>query len=111
MLTAHDEPCNFAATTETMGSLSYKRLVSAAESDAKHRRKNKPAEPKISLSDLVFIVHLSAGTTKATVVKQGKDLVFGSNERFQIEADVSDSGFTTDMNQVRMLWKVVFRDY
>ncbi|KAL1201498.1 putative F-box protein [Cardamine amara subsp. amara] len=113
MLNANYEPSDFAATTgDTMNNkLSYKRLVSTAASDAKRRRKNKPEEPKISLSDLVFIIDVSAGSTKATVVKHGKDLVFGSNERFQIEADVGDSRFTTDMKEVRMLWKVVFRDY
>ncbi|XP_010490892.1 PREDICTED: probable F-box protein At5g04010 [Camelina sativa] len=91
--------------------LSYKRLTSAAESASKRRRNNKPAEPTISLSDLVFIVHVSAGSMEAVVVKQGKDLVFGSNERFQIEADVSDSGFTADMKDVRMSWSVALRNY
>lgn len=91
--------------------LSYKRLISEAESAAKRRRNNQPAEPKISLSDLVFIVHVSAGSKEAVVVKQGKDLMFGSNERFQIEADVSESGFTADMKDVSMSWNVVLRNY
>ncbi|EOA22842.1 hypothetical protein CARUB_v10003566mg [Capsella rubella] len=91
--------------------LSYKRLTSEAESASKRRRNNQPAKPRISLSDLLFIVHVSAGSTEAVVVKQGKDLAFGSNERFKIEADVSDSGLTADMKDVRMSWSVALRNY
>ncbi|VVB13128.1 unnamed protein product [Arabis nemorensis] len=110
-LTMHNDLSYFANTEETMIGDSFKRIVSAVQSDAKRCRRNQPSKPKISLSDLIFIVHMSTGSTQATIVKKGKDLAFGSKERFQIVADVSNSGFTAGMKEVRMLWRVVVKDY
>lgn len=110
-LTMHNDLSYFADTEETMIGESFKRIVSAVQSDAKRCRRNQPAKPKITLSDLIFIVHVSSGSTKATIVKKGKDLVFGSKERFQLVADVSTAGFTEGTKDVRMLWRVVVKDY
>ncbi|KAJ0243958.1 F-box protein [Hirschfeldia incana] len=90
------------------GVISYKRLVSAVERDAKRRRKGQPEEAvKISLSDLSFIVHVSTKTKKASVYKKGEDLVFGPNDKFQIEVDVSKAGIIAGEDGVRMTWQVM----
>ncbi|ESQ50882.1 hypothetical protein EUTSA_v10023018mg [Eutrema salsugineum] len=93
--------------------ISYKHLVSTVETDAKRRRKNHqlPAEIKISMSDLSFIVHVSTETKKASVLKKGKDLEFGPNDKFLIEADVSSSGITAGEKSVRMTWQVVYKNW
>ncbi|ESQ43472.1 hypothetical protein EUTSA_v10015674mg [Eutrema salsugineum] len=91
---------------------SYKHLVSTVESDAKRRRKNQsPAEIKISLSDLSFIFHVSTETKKASVLKKGKDLEFGPNDKFQIEADVSSYEISAGEKSVRMTWQVVYKNW
>lgn len=90
--------------------ISYKHLVSAVERDVKRRRKDQPAELiKISLSDLNFIVHVSAKTKKESVYKKGKDLEFGPNDKFQIEVDVSNAAITAGDVDVRMTWQVMYK--
>ncbi|CAA7033975.1 unnamed protein product [Microthlaspi erraticum] len=102
-------PYKFALeATETV---SYKQVVTAVEKDAKRRRKDQLPELKLSLSDLSFIVHVSAGTKKASVLKRGKELVFGCNDKFHIEADVSSSGITVGEKDVRMTWQVVYKNW
>ncbi|ESQ40313.1 hypothetical protein EUTSA_v10015413mg [Eutrema salsugineum] len=92
--------------------ISYKHLVSTVESDVKRRRKNQlPAEIKIFLSDLSFIVHVSTETKKASVLKKGKDLEFGPNNKFKIEVDVSSSGISAGEKSVRMTWQVVYKNW
>ncbi|CAH2074232.1 unnamed protein product [Thlaspi arvense] len=100
-------PYKFAL--ENTENISYKHLVSTVERDAKRRRKDKPAELKISLSDLSFIVHVSTATKEASVLIKGKDLEFGPNDKFHIEADVSNSGIVVGEKDVRMTWQVVFK--
>ncbi|CAA7059395.1 unnamed protein product [Microthlaspi erraticum] len=97
------------ATTETI--TSYKQVVTAVERDAKRQRKDQLPELKLSLSDLSFIVHVSAGKKKTSVLKKGKDLVFGCNDKFHIEADVSNSGITVGEKDVRMTWQVVYKNW
>uniref|UniRef100_A0A0D3EI08 F-box domain-containing protein n=1 Tax=Brassica oleracea var. oleracea TaxID=109376 RepID=A0A0D3EI08_BRAOL len=93
------------------GIISYKRLVSAVERDAKRRRKGQPEEAvKISLSDLSFIIHVSTRTKKASVYKKGKDLVFGPNDKFQIEVDVSKAGITAGEDDVRVTWQIMYKE-
>ncbi|KAG2286586.1 hypothetical protein Bca4012_032901 [Brassica carinata] len=93
--------------TET---ISYKHLVSAVETDSKRRRKDQVAEAvKVLLSDLSFIVHVSTKTKKASVYKTGKDLVFGPNDKFQIEVDVSNAAITAGEEDVRMTWQVMYK--
>ncbi|CAA7059394.1 unnamed protein product [Microthlaspi erraticum] len=96
-------------TTEAI--TSYKQVVTAVERDAKRRRKDQLPKLKLSLSDLSFIVHVSAGTKKASILKKGKELVFGCNDKFHIEADVSNSGITVGEKDVRMTWQVVYRNW
>ncbi|KAJ4890711.1 putative F-box protein [Raphanus sativus] len=92
-------------------SISCKHLVSAVETDAKRRRKDQVAEPvKISLSDLSFMVHVSTKTKKASVYKKGKDLEFGPNDKFKIEADVSKAAITAGEDDVRMTWQVMYKE-
>ncbi|XP_018444821.1 probable F-box protein At5g04010 [Raphanus sativus] len=96
------------ALEHTEGVISYKHLVSAVERDAKRRRKGQLEETiKIPLSDLSFIVHVSTKTKKASVYKKGEDLVFGPNDKFQIEVDVSKAGITAGEEEVRMTWQVM----
>ncbi|KAL0756945.1 hypothetical protein Bca101_094613 [Brassica carinata] len=91
-------------------SISCKHLVSAVETDAKRRRKDQVAEPvKISLSDLIFMVHVSNKTKKASIYKKDKDLEFGPNYKFQIKADVSNATITADEDDVRMTWQVMYK--
>ncbi|CAF2114051.1 unnamed protein product [Brassica oleracea] len=91
-------------------SISCKHLVSAVETDAKRRRRDQVAEPvKISLSDLSFMVHVSTKTKKASVYKKGKDLEFGPNDKFQIEADVSNAAITASEDDVMMTWQVMYK--
>ncbi|KAG2262492.1 hypothetical protein Bca52824_069571 [Brassica carinata] len=91
--------------------ISYKRLVSAVERDAKRRRRGQLEEAiKIPLSDLSFIVHVSTKTKKESVYKKGKDLVFGPNDKFHIEVDVSKAGITAGEDDVRMTWQVISLD-
>ncbi|CAN6867066.1 unnamed protein product [Brassica oleracea] len=93
------------------GIISYKRLVSAVERDAKRRRKGQPEEAvKISLSDLSFIIHVSTRTKKASVYKKGKDLVFGPNDKFQIEVEVSKAGITAGEYDVRVTWQIMYKE-
>ncbi|CAF1860571.1 probable F-box protein At5g04010 [Brassica napus] len=100
-------PYEVVQNTET---ISYKHLVSAVETDAKRRRKDQVAEAvKILLSDLSFIVHVSTKTKKASVYKRGKDLVFGPNDKFQIEVDVSNAAITAGEEDVRMTWQVMYK--
>ncbi|KAL0736651.1 hypothetical protein Bca4012_012861 [Brassica carinata] len=90
--------------------ISYKRLVSAVERDAKRRRRGQLEEAiKIPLSDLSFIVHVSTKTKKESVYKKGKDLVFGPNDKFHIEVDVSKAGITAGEDDVRMTWQVMYK--
>ncbi|KAF3571308.1 hypothetical protein F2Q69_00062734 [Brassica cretica] len=90
--------------------ISCKHLVSAAETDPKRRRRDQVAEPvKISLSDLSFMVHVSTKTKKASVYKKGKDLEFGPNNKFQIEADVSNAAITAGEDDVMMTWQVMYK--
>ncbi|CAH2071364.1 unnamed protein product, partial [Thlaspi arvense] len=77
--------------------------------DAKRRRKDKPAELKISLSDLSFIVHVSAGTKETSVLIKGEDLEFGPNDKFHIEVDLSNSGITAGEKDVRLTCQVVYK--
>ncbi|KAF8115309.1 hypothetical protein N665_0029s0144 [Sinapis alba] len=93
------------------GIISYKHLVSAVERDAKRRRKGTQVEEaiKISLSDLSFIVHVSTKTKKASVYKKGKDLVFGPNDKFHVEVDVSKAGITAGEDDVKMTWQVMYK--
>ncbi|VVB13130.1 unnamed protein product [Arabis nemorensis] len=87
---------------------SYKGIIITVESNAKRRRKNLP-KPKISLSDLIFIVNVSTKTKSAMVYEKGKDLVFGSNEdKFEIELDVSNTGINSGEKDVKMTWQVVY---
>ncbi|KAL0752485.1 hypothetical protein Bca101_034488 [Brassica carinata] len=93
------------------GIISYKRLVSAVERDAKRRRKGQPEEAvKISLSDLSFIIHVSTRTKKASIYKKGKDLVFGPNDKFQIEVEVSKAGITAGEYDVRVTWQIMYKE-
>ncbi|XP_009122646.1 probable F-box protein At5g04010 [Brassica rapa] len=93
------------------GIISYKRLVSAVERDAKRRRKGQLEEAvKISLSDLSFIIHVSTKTKKASVYKKGKDLVFDPNDKFQIEVDVSKAGITAGEDEVRVTWQIMYKE-
>ncbi|KAG5377421.1 hypothetical protein IGI04_042017 [Brassica rapa subsp. trilocularis] len=93
------------------GIVSYKRLVSAVERDAKRRRKGQLEEAvKISLSDLSFIIHVSTKTKKASVYKKGKDLVFDPNDKFQIEVDVSKAGITAGKDEVRVTWQIMYKE-
>ncbi|XP_024005907.1 LOW QUALITY PROTEIN: probable F-box protein At5g04010 [Eutrema salsugineum] len=107
------QPCSpYAFALDNTELISYKHLVSTVERDAKRRRKDKPApEIKIALSDLSFIVHVSTGTKKASVLKKGKDLVFGPNDKFHIEADFSSSDITSDEKDVRLTWQVVYKNW
>ena len=90
--------------------ISCKHLVSAVETDAKRRRKDQVVEPvKISLCDLSFMVHVSTKTKKASVYKKGKDLDFGPNDKFQIEADVSNAAITAGEDDVMMTWQVMYK--
>ncbi|KAL0888683.1 hypothetical protein Bca101_012666 [Brassica carinata] len=90
--------------------ISYKRLVSAVERDAKRRRRGQLEEAiKIPLSDLSFIVHVSTKTKKESVYKKGKDLVFGPNDKFHIEVDVSKASITAGEDDVRMTWQVMYK--
>ncbi|XP_013660347.2 probable F-box protein At5g04010 [Brassica napus] len=90
--------------------ISCKHLVFAVEMDAKRRRKDQVVEPvKISLCDLSFMVHVSTKTKKASVYKKGKDLDFGPNDKFQIEADVSNAAITAGEDDVMMTWQVMYK--
>ncbi|CAH8322859.1 unnamed protein product [Eruca vesicaria subsp. sativa] len=81
--------------------ISCKHLVSAVERDAKRRRKDQVAEPvKISLSELGFIIHVSTKSKKASVYKKGEDLEFGPNDKFHIEAHVSNAAITAGEDDV-----------
>ncbi|ESQ56169.1 hypothetical protein EUTSA_v10027188mg [Eutrema salsugineum] len=96
------QPCSpYAFALDNTELISYKHLVSTVERDAKRRRKDKPA----------FIVHVSTGTKKASVLKKGKDLVFGPNDKFHIEADFSSSDITSDEKDVRLTWQVVYKNW
>ncbi|CAH8379440.1 unnamed protein product [Eruca vesicaria subsp. sativa] len=98
------------ALEHTEAIVSYKHFVSAVERDAKRRRKGQLEEAvKIPLSDLSFFVHVSTKTKNASVYKKGKELVFGSNDKFQIEVDVSKAGITIGEDDVRMTWQVMYK--
>ncbi|CAN8237328.1 unnamed protein product [Cochlearia groenlandica] len=98
---------NFAIAKETMERFSYKRFASVIETESKRSRKNQQQQeekPKISLSDLIFILHVSteSSTTTKPYYKKGKDVkIVSSSEKFQIEFDVSKYEITCGTRNVK----------
>ncbi|XP_010543510.1 PREDICTED: probable F-box protein At5g04010 [Tarenaya hassleriana] len=96
--------------------ISYRRLCYAAESAAKRRRSvRQPAKPKITLSDLTFIVHVRNSDMNLTMEKHGKDIAVPSDGLFRFNIDVTNlhgsNLFAGDMKEARVTWHVVYREW
>ncbi|VVB13121.1 unnamed protein product [Arabis nemorensis] len=87
-------------------------VVTAEEGEHSGTKEVQLPNPKISLSDLIFVICVDTDAKKLSLVRFGDDLKFGSNGRFLIEVeDLSGSGVTKSggMDDVTIKWRVVYK--
>ncbi|CAL9229071.1 unnamed protein product [Arabidopsis halleri] len=80
--------------------------------EGEHSGAKELAKPKISMSDLMFVIGVhTTKSKKLTLVESGKNREFSHNDRFQIEI-VDLSRFEvpkSSMDDVMITWEVVYK--